>query len=91
MEHEIGLLTQFVDPILRGEKTFEVRKNDRGYQKGDILIMTERYFKESNKSTSPRKIKAEVSYVLASGWGIKAGYVVLGLNNIQEITVDNPS
>lgn len=37
MIHEIKILKQFADEIISGNKNFEVRKNDRGYQKGDLI------------------------------------------------------
>jgi len=39
--HHIKIDTQYVDAVLTGLKPFEVRRNDRGYQVGDHLIMTE--------------------------------------------------
>ena len=35
MIHRIKLQKEFVDAVLSGDKCFEIRKNDRGYQKGD--------------------------------------------------------
>ena len=40
MTHNIKIKKTFVEPILKGEKTFEIRKNDRGYQKGDRIRFT---------------------------------------------------
>ena len=37
MEHQIKILESFADAVYSGEKNFEVRKNDRGYQKGDVV------------------------------------------------------
>lgn len=39
--HHIKIDTEYVDAVLAGIKPFEVRRNDRGYQVGDHLIMTE--------------------------------------------------
>lgn len=35
--HESKLNIIFCDDVLSGEKTFEIRKNDRGFQKGDHI------------------------------------------------------
>ena len=35
--HELKTLPVYFDAVERGEKTFEVRKDDRGFQKGDVL------------------------------------------------------
>ena len=37
MRHVLKIQSQFVEPILSGNKIFEVRKNDRGFQKGDTV------------------------------------------------------
>jgi|CXWL01.1.fsa_nt_gi hypothetical protein len=37
MTHELKTLPQYWDAVQRGEKTFEVRRDDRGFQKGDVL------------------------------------------------------
>lgn len=75
--HEIKLKEDFCDAVLSGDKPFEVRWNDRGYQKGDAIK-----FKPVDNAglTIPHIIKAkeyEITYVLG-GWGICEGYVVLG-------------
>jgi len=41
MEHELKLHPKYFERVSRGEKTFEVRKNDRDYQVGDTVIMRE--------------------------------------------------
>lgn len=35
MIHELKIFKSFADAIISGDKTFEVRHNDRGFQKGD--------------------------------------------------------
>lgn len=35
--HNLKLSIDFCDAVLSGEKTFEVRKNDRGFQTGDLI------------------------------------------------------
>ncbi len=63
---------------MSGEKTFEVRRDDRGFQIGDILRLKE-YIADENKYTT-RYIDAEVTYILYGGqFGIETGYVVMGL------------
>lgn len=38
--HQLKIRSAYLDALLRGEKTFEYRINDRFYQKGDVLIFT---------------------------------------------------
>ena len=78
MIHEIKLDITFCDAVLRGEKTFEVRKNVRGYQKGDWVkfIPVGTCFTPVNH---PIKDKIyEITYVL-SGWGIQEGFCVFAI------------
>lgn len=35
--HKLKILNDFADSVCAGDKTFEIRKNDRGYQKGDLI------------------------------------------------------
>lgn len=35
--HELKILHKYLVDISRGEKTFELRKNDRDYQVGDLI------------------------------------------------------
>lgn len=80
--HEIKLDIEFCDAVLNGEKTFEIRKNDRGYQKGDRIKfapvdgLIHAYHKVS-------KQEYEITYVL-SGWGLKEGYVALSIKPLKE-------
>lgn len=41
MKHELKIWPQFYQAVADGSKTFEIRKNDRGFQKGDIVFLKE--------------------------------------------------
>lgn len=56
----------------KGNKNFEIRKNDRGYQVGDLLFLHEY---ENNQYTG-RLLVRKVTYITA--YKQKEGYVVLG-------------
>ena len=80
MTHEIKILESFADAVLRGDKNFEVRKNDRGYQRGDFVQFIPIYDSDKLPITSHPLCKKKyiITYVL-SGWGIEEGYVVFGI------------
>jgi hypothetical protein len=82
MTHKIKILEQFAIAILKGDKTFEVRENDRGYQKGDILHFVP-IDELGVRSSDIAEFEATVTYVL-SGWGLKEGYVALGIKLRKE-------
>lgn len=78
--HKIKLLLNFCDDVLSGDKTFEIRENDRGYQKGDRVV-----FQASSEPYVKHPISDkvyEITYVL-SGWGLKNGYVVFGIRETK--------
>lgn len=39
IEHKLKTWPVYFDAIERGEKPFDVRRDDRGFQKGDVLIL----------------------------------------------------
>ncbi len=41
MIHELKIFTDYFADVIKGEKTFEIRKNDRPYKKGDMLALNE--------------------------------------------------
>jgi len=41
MEHELKLHPKYFPRVQSGEKSFEIRKNDRDFQVGDRLILRE--------------------------------------------------
>jgi len=41
MEHQLKIRKKYLVDILEGLKTFEVRKDDRGFAAGDVLVLNE--------------------------------------------------
>ena len=80
MLHKIKIRESFANAVNNGDKTFEVRKNDRGYQKGDTIQFVVLYDSDGCEMIShPLMEKTfEITYVL-SGWGIEEGYCVFGI------------
>lgn len=81
--HDLKLDSAFWEDVLSGRKPFEVRKNDRGFQKGDIVS-----FRKMLDGRDIFKLSGdfEITYVL-SGWGIETGYVVFGIKKLPEETM----
>lgn len=81
--HKLKTLPKYFKAQILGNKQFEVRKNDRYFHVGDILILEE----WDNKYTGS-VLYVRVTYMLKEFDGLKDGYVVLGtepLTNEQEI------
>jgi len=78
MEHELKTWVPFFQDIADGRKTFEVRKNDRGFVIEDILWLRE--WRMVAEAYTGRELKVPVCYVLEGGsFGIAEGCCILGL------------
>lgn len=76
--HNLKLRFEFADAVLYGDKCFEVRENDRGYQKGDLIQFKVVDSMGTHILHSLEDKEYEITYVL-NGWGIKEDYVVFGI------------
>lgn len=72
--HELKIKPVYFEAIKEGIKTFELRKDDRNFKVGDILLLREWEHKYSG-----RKIKKKVIYILKEIEGIEIGYCILAL------------
>lgn len=80
--HKLKTWPQYYERILSGEKTFEIRFNDRDFQAGDILVLQE--YDPFTKEYSCRQIIRTVLYVLHDSqgvFGLKADHVIMSLSN----------
>ena len=77
--HELKILNDFADSVVAGDKTFEIRDNDRGFQKGDFIKFqaTDKTGIKNFSHLINNKLY-EITYVL-NGWGINNGYVALAI------------
>lgn len=77
--HELKCLSEYFFAVDSGEKPFEVRRDDRGFQRGDKLVLKE--VSGPTRRYTGNEIERKISYILTGGqFGIEAGYVVLGLS-----------
>ena len=78
--HELKTWPEFFEAVACGTKTFELRRDDRGFDERDILDLRE--WDPSEQRYTGRSLEVEVSYVLrnAENFGLRPGFVVLGLN-----------
>lgn len=81
MKHDLKILPEYFKAIMKGDKTFEIRKNDRCFQVGDVLRL---------RSHDPRKneytgefVEVVVSYM--STYAQFPDYVVLGIKYGQTL------
>lgn len=76
--HELRILTEYFNPVVQGVKTFEIRKNERGYKVGDLLFLKE--WDENGIYTGHSVIK-EVVYI--TSYAQMPTYVVLAIKEPQ--------
>ena len=90
--HTLKTVATCWDAIERGEKTFEVRLNDRFFQRGDIVRL--RRIDENGHYTPNKKnerfstndLEFSIGWMLQGGqFGIQAGYVVFQLVPLEKM------
>ena len=77
--HNLKTLPKYFKAAISGAKTFEVRKDDRDFQVGDILQLQ----KYDNGQYLKDIFKTKITYVLGRNDDekqfVKTGYVILGM------------
>ena len=92
--HELKILHKYLVDVDLGNKTFELRKNDRDYQVGDLIHFIDI---RENDSTSKNRIEPNIdentlyriTYVLkdVEKYGLDRDYCILAIKklNIKEV------
>lgn len=78
MIHELKIWSEYYGQILICNKNFEVRKNDRDFKVGDILILKE--WLPNLQEYTGDYTRRTVTYILHGGqFGIEEGYCVMSI------------
>ena len=72
--HELKTIQPFFERVRLGEKTSELRLNDRDFQSGDTLILKEF---DTRTGLYGGNIRVLVTHVLLNYQGLKKGYCML--------------
>ena len=93
-EHVLKVQPPYFDALADGSKTFEVRRNDRAFQRGDTLVLWEPQTHATGLCHGPdcelvhrgaiRQIRKAVTFVYSGDprfGGIEPGHVVLALGD----------
>lgn len=80
-EHIVKLASGYFEAVASGEKTFELRFNDRNYQVGDTLVLVE--ITDRGRLTERILIK-EIIYILEDFPGLTEQWCVLGLRAVKK-------
>lgn len=79
MTHELKILPEYFEAVTSGRKQFEIRKNDRDYKVGDLLILREHDIWVDEFTGN--SYKAEITYI--TDYAQKDGYVVMRIRGIE--------
>lgn len=76
--HDLKCWPALMPVLLSGDKTFEIRRNDRGFRVGDTLHL--RGWDDNTKQYTGDMLAREVTHILSAfPAGLKDGYVILSL------------
>jgi len=79
--HKLKIKEDFANAIITGEKNFEIRKNDRGFQRGDLIEFVVVDDKGVAYHHEIDEYLYKINYVM-NGYGLKNGYVVFGIEDV---------
>lgn len=96
--HELKTLPPYFEAAQRGEKTFEVRRDDRGFQRGDRVDLIkygpckptggDGYMNEYDDWCAREeglRLSFRIGWILTGGqFGIEPGYVVFSLEPLPQ-------
>lgn len=81
MIHELKIYPEYFQSVDAGTKKFELRKNDRDFKCGDILLLRE--YEPDTQSYTGDFLLAEVTYLLDDFPGIEMGYCVMSIRVLK--------
>ena len=81
--HKLKCWPMFFDAIKSGDKTFEIRKNDRAFKVGDVLRL------EAWDPEFAIYIGAEFDVLVTymTDWGQKEGFVIMAIRPVRMFSV----
>lgn len=77
MEHELKTWPDEYQAVVRGDKRFELRVNDRGFKVGDVLVLRE--FGPYSERYTGSLIRCKVTYILTRGFGLPDGLCIMSI------------
>lgn len=85
--HKLKVWLKYYTEISNGNKTFEIRKNDRDFKVDDFLYL-QPFDNDKQEEVKIGRALAKITYILedAREFGLVDGYVILGLKFWGEFT-----
>ena len=79
--HELKIAAPYYDAVLSGDKNFEIRFNDRGFQKGDTVKLVATLQNSTRRDLDRSEpLFFKITYV--TNFAQKEGWVVFGMKRI---------
>ena len=86
--HRLKVFVKYADAIMNGTKTFEIRKNDRGYEVGDKIVfdvVTNEGCAVGAAARHPLNgATYRIDYILDDFEGLAQKYVALAISKVDE-------
>lgn len=86
--HRLKVFVKYADAIMNGTKTFEIRKNDRGYEVGDKIVfdvVTNEGYTVGAAARHPLNgATYRIDYILDDFEGLAQKYVALAISKVDE-------
>ena len=82
--HVLKIYPKFFEPIERGFKNFEIRKNDRNFNQGDLALLEE--FDPQQKIKTGRIALIMITYL--TDFAQQDNYVVFGFDKFNTQTIN---
>lgn len=77
--HELKTVHPHFDHVCSGAKRAEIRRDDRGFAVGDVLVLRE--YDPATDSYSGRRVEVRITHVLSGFAGLAPGYAALSFES----------
>ena len=80
--HILKIKGEYFSEVLRGKKTFELRKNDRDYQVGDLIHFID---VDGLEHYGYKELVYKITYILNNvpEYGLDKDYCILGIKKLE--------
>ena len=85
--HQLKTEKPYFDEVVSGNKKFEVRKNDRDFKVGDVLVLEEiETYPKGRYRYTGEEYSVKVLYILDDERFVQPGYVVMSIEPVVVFT-----
>lgn len=88
--HELKCWPNHFAAVRRGDKAFEIRRNDRDFAVGDLVILRE--FSPADATYTGQRETRLITYLLSEeDFGLVHGFVVIGFGHVPQLNEVKPA